>query len=60
MGVIEKQSLRGMIHLFCGVILGFITTGLLFPKILDAKEIGLLKYLSFIFCNNISNCKFRI
>jgi O-antigen/teichoic acid export membrane protein len=34
-----------MIHLFCGVILGFITTGLLFPKILDAKEIGLLSIL---------------
>ena len=42
MGVIKKQSIQGTIFLYIGVFIGFITTLLLFPKVLSQEEIGLL------------------
>ena len=45
MGIIQKQSIKGTIYSYIGVFVGFITTGLLFPKILQTEEIGLLKLL---------------
>ena len=45
MSVIRKQTIIGSIYLYTGVGLGFIITGVLFPKILSADQIGLLRLL---------------
>jgi len=42
MGVIRKQSVWGTIITYLGAILGFITTGILFPRIFASEQIGLL------------------
>ncbi len=45
MGIIEKQAVKGTIYTYMGVILGFVTTGILFPRILSPEENGLIKLL---------------
>ncbi len=45
LGVIQKQSVSGTIYSYIGVLLGFITTGILFPRILSTDEVGLLRIL---------------
>ncbi len=45
MGVIVKQSVKGTIYVYAGVILGFITTGILFPRIYSPEQFGLLKII---------------
>ncbi len=45
MGVIQKQSISGTIYSYLGVLLGFITTGWLFPRILSTEQVGLLRIL---------------
>ncbi len=45
MGVIQKQSQSGTIYSYIGVILGFITTGLLWPKVFSTDEVGLMRIL---------------
>ncbi len=45
MGIIREQSIRSTIYTFIGVVLGFITTGLLFPKFLSTDQNGLLRLL---------------
>ena len=45
MGIIQKQSIKGTIYSYLGVGIGFVTTGILFPRILLTDEIGLLKIL---------------
>lgn len=45
MGVIIKQSVKGTIYVYLGVILGFITTGILFPRIYSPEQFGLLKII---------------
>jgi len=45
MGVIQRQSISGFIYTLIGVLLGFITTGLLMPRIFETEEIGLLRVL---------------
>lgn len=45
MGIIKKQGIQGTIYAYIGVLLGFITTGILFPKVLTTEEIGLTKVL---------------
>ncbi len=45
MGVIRKQSISGSIYSYVGVVLGFITTGLLFPRVFSTEEVGLLRVL---------------
>jgi len=45
LGIIEKQSVKGTIFTYIGVIIGFINTGLIFPKILLTEQIGLLSIL---------------
>jgi len=44
-GIIQRQSIKGTIYSYIGVIIGFVTTGLLFPKFLSPEEIGLLSLL---------------
>lgn len=45
MGLIQKQSLSGTIYSYIGVILGFVTTGLLWPRIFSETEVGLMRIL---------------
>lgn len=45
MGVIKNQSIQGTIYSYVGVVVGFITTAILFPKVLDTDEVGLLRLL---------------
>ncbi len=45
MGVIQKQSISGTIYSYLGVLLGFITVGWLFPRILSTGQVGLLRIL---------------
>ena len=45
MGIIQRQTIKGTIFTYLGVAVGFITTGLIFPKILTEEEIGLLSLL---------------
>jgi len=45
LGVIQKQSISGVIWSYIGVGLGFITTVVLFTQFLTTEEIGLLRLL---------------
>lgn len=45
MGIIKNQSIKGTIYAYIGVIIGFITTGLLYPRVLSTDEVGLLRLL---------------
>ncbi len=45
MGIVRKQSIIGFAYTYIGAALGFITSGLLFPKLLSAQEIGLISLL---------------
>lgn len=45
MGIIQKQSITGTIYSYIGVALGFITVGILYPRIFSTEEVGLLRIL---------------
>lgn len=45
MGVIQKQAIKNTVYSYLGVVLGFLTAGVLFPHILTADQNGLLKLL---------------
>ncbi|PLX13403.1 MAG: polysaccharide biosynthesis protein [Marinilabiliales bacterium] len=45
MGIIKKQSISGTIYSYIGVVLGFITIGILYPRIFNTEEVGLLRIL---------------
>lgn len=45
MGIIKKQSISGTIYSYIGVVLGFITIGVLYPRIFNTEEVGLLRVL---------------
>lgn len=45
MGIIIKQSIKSSVYAYIGIILGFITTALLMPKILSESEVGLTRLL---------------
>jgi len=45
LGIIQKQSISGTIYSYIGVLLGFITTGILYPQIFSTEEVGLLRIL---------------
>ena len=45
MGIVIKQSIKGTIWSYLGVIIGFITTSILFPNYLEKEQIGLLGLL---------------
>ena len=45
MGIIVKQSVKGTIYVYLGVLLGFVTTAILFPRIYSPGENGLLRIL---------------
>ncbi len=45
MGIIKKQSISGTIYSYMGVVLGFLTIGILYPRVFDTAEVGLLRIL---------------
>ena len=45
MGMVQKQSIKGSVIIYFGILLGFINTGLIFPKVLTTEQIGLLNIL---------------
>ena len=45
MGIIQKQAIKGTFYSYLGVLVGFVTAGLLFPLILTTNEIGLVNLL---------------
>jgi len=45
LGLIKRQAIQGTIFTYTGVVLGFVTTALLFPRFLETNEIGLLSIL---------------
>lgn len=45
MGIIVNQSVKGAIYTYIGVILGFVTQGILFPRIYSTDQIGLTKII---------------
>lgn len=45
MGIIQRQTIKGTIYSYIGVVLGFVTTGLLYPFILSEDQVGVTKLL---------------
>ncbi len=45
LGIIVKQSVKGTIYVYLGVLLGFVTSTILFPRFYSLQEIGLLKII---------------
>ncbi len=45
MGIIKTQAIKGTVYSYIGVFIGFVTSAILFPRILLPGEIGLLKLL---------------
>jgi O-antigen/teichoic acid export membrane protein len=45
-GIIEKQSIKGSFYSYIGVAIGFITAGLLLPRILSIEENGVIDLLT--------------
>ncbi len=42
MGEIFKQSVKGSLYIYVGVGLGFVISGLLYPKLLTTEQVGLI------------------
>ncbi len=45
MGIIQKQTIKGTVISYMGVLLGFVTTGLLLPNWFSLEENGVIKLL---------------
>ncbi len=45
MGIIQRQTIKGSIYSYLGVIVGFLATGIIMPNILLEEEIGLVSIL---------------
>jgi O-antigen/teichoic acid export membrane protein len=45
LGIIVNQSIKGTIYTYIGVVLGFVTTGILLPRIFSTDQVGLQKIL---------------
>jgi len=45
-GIIEKQSIKGSFYSYIGVAIGFITAGILLPRIFSPEEIGVMDLIT--------------
>jgi O-antigen/teichoic acid export membrane protein len=45
MGVIKSQSIYSTLYSYIGVVLGFVTSALLMPKIMSTEQIGFVKLI---------------
>ncbi len=48
MGIIIKQSIKSSIFAYVGILIGFVTTALLMPKVLSEAEVGLIRLITSI------------
>lgn len=46
MGEIKKQTVKGSVYAYLGIVIGFVVTVLLQPKALSEREIGLLRVVT--------------
>jgi len=46
MGIVKNQTVKGIIFTYLGAFIGFITTGILQPKLLTQEQVGLVGILS--------------
>ena len=44
MGIIKRQTIKGSFFSYLGVAFGFVTVGLLWPRLLEPEEIGLINF----------------
>lgn len=45
MGIIENQGIKGTVYSYIGVVIGFVTVGILMPNFLSLEENGVLEML---------------
>lgn len=45
MGVIKRQTIRGSVYSYLGVVVGFFTTALIMPELMSQEQIGLISVL---------------
>lgn len=45
MGVIKRQTIRGSVYSYLGVVVGFFTTGLIMPRLMSEEQVGLINVL---------------
>jgi O-antigen/teichoic acid export membrane protein len=45
MGIIQKQTLKGSVYSYIGVLIGFLNMAILSPKIFSAEQIGLTQVM---------------
>jgi O-antigen/teichoic acid export membrane protein len=45
LGIIQKQAIKGTLFIYVGVLIGFATAGVIFPRVLEASQIGLLSVM---------------
>jgi O-antigen/teichoic acid export membrane protein len=45
LGIIQSQSIKGTFYIYLGLIIGFITSALIYPEYLTKEQIGLLAVL---------------
>ncbi len=45
MGIIGKQTIKGSFFSYLGVAFGFLTVGILWPRLLEPEQIGLINFL---------------
>lgn len=62
MGIIISQTIKSSVYSYVGILLGFITTAFLMPKILTEAEVGLVRLLVSIMAllAQVSNLGFNV
>lgn len=45
MGIIRRQTIKSTVYIYAGVLVGFVTTALIFPRVLTSSQIGVLTLL---------------
>jgi len=48
MGIIQRQTIKGSVYSYLGVITGFFATALIMPRLLSSNQIGLINVLAAI------------
>lgn len=46
MGIIQRQTIKSTVYIYAGVLVGFITTGVVYPRVLSPNQIGAIILLA--------------
>ncbi len=46
MGIIQRQTIKSTVYIYAGVLVGFVTTALIFPRVLTSSQIGLITLIA--------------